>query len=129
MRAGDARDERGFTLLEVLVAFAIAALALAVLFRGALDGVHITRIAGHEDEALVRARSHLAAIGRDVAIAPGHYTGDDGDGYRWALDIRALGSAPAAHTALFAVAVAISWTKDGGTHSVNLATERLGPAP
>jgi general secretion pathway protein I len=129
MPGSRAARDGGFTLLEVLVAFAIAALALAVLFRGALAGVHLTRVSGHEGEAMARAQSHLAAIGRDVAIAPGHYTGDDGDGFRWTLDIRPVATAAAAHTTLFAVEVAIGWTKDGGSRSVRLATERLGPAP
>ena len=37
------QGERGFTLLEVLVAFVIAALALGALFRGTLDGLRARR--------------------------------------------------------------------------------------
>jgi len=32
-------DQRGFALLEVLIAFAIAAIALVVLYRGGLEGI------------------------------------------------------------------------------------------
>jgi len=53
----------GFTLLEVLVALVIAALAMGVLFSGAVSGLRAARLGGHYAEALSRARSHLAAIG------------------------------------------------------------------
>ena len=51
--------EHGFTLLEVLVAFIIAALALAVLFHAGLSGVQAAQSASHYEQAIARARSHL----------------------------------------------------------------------
>jgi prepilin-type N-terminal cleavage/methylation domain-containing protein len=64
------REERGFTLLEVLVAAAIAALALGVLLQGALASLRSVQVAGHYQEAarrrsdrglvLAERRQHLA---------------------------------------------------------------------
>ena len=63
------RAERGFTLLEVLVAFAIAALALGVMFRAIGTGLGSAAVAARYQQALSRARSHLATA--TVRLVPG----------------------------------------------------------
>jgi general secretion pathway protein I len=85
--------QRGFTLLEVLVAFAIAAFALAVLFRSSGTALMAARTSGQYQEALSRARSHLAALGGDAALVAGESSGDDGGGFRWRLKIEPAGAA------------------------------------
>ncbi|HTW26890.1 MAG TPA: prepilin-type N-terminal cleavage/methylation domain-containing protein [Acetobacteraceae bacterium] len=138
---GLARADQGFTLLEVLVAFVIAALALAVLFHGALGGLRAARIAGRYEEALARARSHMAAFDNG-AVAPQDNQGDDGGGYHYHVravpvatatlsqrDAANAARSGAAATALYAVSVAISWHGDGGERTLQLQSERLGPAP
>jgi len=84
------RADGGFTLLEAIVAFTIAALALAVLYRGAAEGLRATRTAGDVEQAIARARSHLAAQG--VALAPGDQQGDDGGGFHWHVRTTPVGS-------------------------------------
>ena len=142
----EGRNERGFTLLEVLIAFTIAALALAMLFRGAGAGMVSAERAGRYEEAVSRAKSHLAAIGHKAAVAPGDAEGDDGNGFRWRLHIAQVAvSQPADRNgpggqaanglasnvqgppvALFAITVAVSWTEEGRRREVRLGTERLG---
>jgi general secretion pathway protein I len=131
--------ERGFTLIEVLVAFAIAALAVTVLFKGIGAGVGTVRTAGHYEEAVSRAESHLAAIGHSVDIAAGELQGDDGSGYHWRIKIAPLATskmpsgdpdvnqpAPPQPIILYGVTVAISWKEDGRQREVKLQTQRLG---
>ena len=84
------RRDNGFTLLEILVAFVIAAIALGVLFGGAAEGLRASRTALSYEEAIARARSHLAASA--VAPVPGDEQGDDGSGFRWRVLIRPAGS-------------------------------------
>lgn len=86
--------EGGFTLLEVLVATVIAAIALAVLFGGIGAGLRATHTALRREEALVRARSHLAGLSA-TTLVPGRSEGDDGGGYRWSLVVRPLATASA----------------------------------
>src|SRR5712691_11753110 len=81
---------RGFTLLEIVVALAIAGLALVGLFRAGSGGVLAVDAAGHVNEAVQRAQTHLAEFGRFAAIAPGESEGDDGRGYRWQARTRSL---------------------------------------
>src|SRR5437868_13409382 len=125
----------GFTLLEVVVALAIAGLALVGLFRAGSGGLFAVDTAARAEEAVQRAQSHLAAVGRNAALTEGEFTGDDGGGYRWRLRVRPLtarqslgpdGSSPAT-TTLFDVEVSIAWPGRAGERSVLLQTLRLGP--
>ena len=122
MRA-DRAGEAGFTLLEALIAFVIAALALAALLQGALTGLRATEAASRTEEALARARSRLAAL--DAApLAPADRRGDDGGGFAWRL--RVVPEATSGGLTLYAVSVAVGW-RDGGTpREVRLETQRLG---
>ena len=61
----------GFTLLEMLIAFAIASIGLAVLYRGATDGLLGARLAERNIEAVARARSRLAAVCHGARLMPG----------------------------------------------------------
>jgi general secretion pathway protein I len=128
------RDESGFTLLEVLVAFVIAAMALAVLFQGAVAGLHGTSLAAHYQEALARAQSRLASLGHDLALRDADQQGDDGGGFHWRTRITTIATAPlsaqtggqAPRAALHGVEVTISWPGDGGDRQVVLRTQRTG---
>ncbi len=130
-----ARDT-GFTLLEVLVAVVIAGLALAVLFDGAGGGLRAARLAAHEQEALSRAQSRLAAIGHGAPLADADQQGDDGGGFHWhtrvttiaTAPLSALGGSQSPQVALHGVEVVISWQSDGGNRQVALRTERTGAA-
>ena len=134
----------GFTLLEVVVALAIAALALVGLFHAGGDGIFAADTAAQTQEAIERAQSHLAAFGRVGALTPSELEGDDGSGYRWRLRATAIAGQPAVSQstgligarqrigdplALYDIEVAISWRSGRRNRSVVLETRRLAAAP
>ncbi len=127
--------QAGFTLLEVLVAFVIAALALGVLFGGALGGLRSEHTADRMMEALSRAQSHLATVGHGVPLRPATQEGEDGTGFHWRITITPAetaatqtGAAAAPRLALYHVVVTESWPQEGGERSVVLRTQRLRAA-
>ena len=134
--SADLRQGAGFTLLEVVVALAIAGLALVGMFQAGSTGLVTADIAARAEEAVERAQSHLAAVGHDAALSAGQYTDEDGGGYRWRLSVRPVESrqmpGPDAGSTtsitLYAVEVEISWRNASHQRSVVLKTLRLGNA-
>ncbi len=133
--------ESGFTLLEVIVAFIIAAIALAVLFQGGVAGIRSARIAASYEQAVARANSRLAAASLAASLRPSDQQGDDGGGFHWRTRVSLIGTAArqspgvlglaaraSSTVSLFAISVEISWRGDGGERRVSLRTDRLGPA-
>ncbi len=137
MRRDAARGRDGFTLLEVLVAFIIAALALAALFSGGLGGLRAAAVSGRYAEAVSRAQSHLSAAGIGDALIPSDRQGDEGNGFHWHVRIAPTATATPVPGAvrgttvltLYVVRAAVSWTEDEQTRSVELDTMRTAPAP
>jgi prepilin-type N-terminal cleavage/methylation domain-containing protein len=121
---------RGFTLIEVLIALAIAGLGMAALLAAAGTGLGTVRLADRYVEAARRAQSHLALVGVAVPVAAGERWGDDGGGFSWRVKI----SPPVAHAtvpggeplpALYRVEVKVSWPEGGTAKSVTLRSERV----
>ena len=123
----------GFTLLEVLVALAIATLGLGALFQGTLGGIRAAEVAGRTQEALSRARSRLAVVGQAAPLAAEDRQGDDGGGYRWRVRVAPLATGRAGPGAavptLYGVEVTIAWGSGRDARAVTLETRRLGTAP
>ncbi|GAN99727.1 pseudopilin I [Komagataeibacter xylinus NBRC 13693] len=132
---GRAGHDAGFTLLEVMVAFVIAALALGVLFDTGTGGWRNAWIADRASEALSRAESHLAVVGHGLAVAATVQEGDDGQGFRWQLRIAPVQSA--GHLTLYSVEVRETWSRgessamqadEDNPRVVLLRTMRIGGA-
>lgn len=80
-------DSKGFTLVEVLVAFTILALTLVVLLQLFGGGLRAVSASERHLMATMLARSVLAGIGTETPILAGEKTDDIGDGYRWTMRI------------------------------------------
>ena len=121
----------GFTLFEVVIALAIAALGLGLLMAAASTGVGNSALARQYIEATRRAQSHLAEIGIIAPIVPGVQSGDDDDGYTWQAQI----SPPLLHAgppvtgtkpfALYRVDVSVSWRSGNQLKTVSLQSQRI----
>lgn len=81
--------QRGYTLLEVIVAFALLALALGLLLGTLSGGVRQVRAADAATRASLHAQSLLAEMDMQAPLAPQHRQGKFEQGrYSWQLDVR-----------------------------------------
>ncbi len=131
------RAQFGFTLLEVIVAFTISALGLALMYQGVAGGLAASAGAVRTQEAVSLARSHLAVIGHGEAVSPQTTSGVDGDGFDWTLQIRPLGTRQLTLTdsdkandtkptaaILYDVTITETWTDGRHKRAVTLHTRR-----
>jgi general secretion pathway protein I len=79
--------EAGFSLLEILVAFAILALALGVLLRIFGGAGRIAGVADEYSRAIVVAESMLATAGVTEPLQPGETSGEIDENYRWTMRV------------------------------------------
>lgn len=132
------RDERGFTLLEVLIAAVIATVMFGVLLQTTVSGIRTVRGARSYEFAMALAQSHLAMLGRNMATVAPESQGRDGP-FDWRVNVRpeaVTSPGPGivnwflhrdeARTTLYAVSISVSWEAEGQRRSVLLDTQRLG---
>ncbi len=89
-RAGQSspRRQHGYTLIEVIVAFAVLALGLSILLGILSNSTRQVRWADDAGRAALHAQSLLDQSGVGEALQPGHSEGDfEGGHYRWSLDV------------------------------------------
>ncbi len=126
-------------LLEVMIAFLIAALALGVVTQAVLTELRSSLVTSRYEQALSHARSRLVIARHGSPLTPEDLRGDDGGGFRWRLlvtpiastPVRPFGSggsrqAPDFTITLYALTVWIVWFDAGAQRSVRLDTEQIG---
>ena len=77
----------GFTLIEVLVAFAILVLTLTALMQVFSVGLRRVNTADRHVMATMLARSVLDDVGTEIPIIAGERSADIEQGYRWTVRI------------------------------------------
>lgn len=136
---------RGFTLLEVMLAFVLLAAAMGMLLGMLSNGLGQVRQAQGETEATLYAQSLLDQIGRLEPISPLTREGEFDQGrYRYRLDISQVpdpmppveGATVAPPTVtvgapvLFRVALAVSWGQGLPAQRLDFVTLRArAPQP
>jgi general secretion pathway protein I len=122
--------EAGFTVVEVVVALTILALALGVLLNVMSNSIRQTGQAETIAEAGTLAQSLLAKIGTELPLRDGQITGQSDRGFRWRVQIDAYGDGTdrrewpvAAHQIL----AEVLWSDGLQERSLVLTTLRLGP--
>lgn len=124
------RRAAGFTLLEVLIAFVILALALAALLPGFSGGLRSLDVADDYATAALLAESRLEAVGREAALREGVTSGTFDNGFRWQLEVARVdrldpeGNLPAA---AYHLVLHVFWDAGDDERQITLETLRLGP--
>ncbi|MDR2153679.1 MAG: prepilin-type N-terminal cleavage/methylation domain-containing protein [Burkholderiaceae bacterium] len=121
---------RGFSLLEVLVAFAIAALALGMLYQAMGGSARQAANASQQERAMLLAASLLAAY--DSVPAQGIDDGDQGAGFDWHVRSQPYPT-PADSTPqaphLHEVQVSVQWLDGDAPRTFELTTLRPERSP
>ena len=110
--------QRGFSLLEILIAFSILALSLGILLKIFSAGVNTAGVAEEYNAAVQIAESFMARTGVEAPLQPGEATGLENEKYHWRVSV-----SPFQFTAenldvttiaavLFKVKVIVSWGDD-----------------
>jgi general secretion pathway protein I len=136
MRFAPGNRQRGYTLIEVIVAFALLAAALTLLL-GTLSGAaRQVRDAADAGRAALHAQSLMAQLGVGEALKPGTTNGELEDGrYRWSVDVQRWQDPAQSADALRApgapqlveVRLGIEWGDGGPSQRLLLRTLRLMP--
>lgn len=82
--------DAGFTLVEVLVAFATASLGIVVLYSALAGFNRQAASADLRERVLAEAQSQLEAVGHSVLLRPGATTGVYPNGTSWRLTVAAI---------------------------------------
>ncbi len=127
-------DARGFTLIEVLVAFTIAALLLLPLLRSFSAGIASATRTDSYTEATLIAESTLESLGPGVALTDGGSIDRQEGQYHVAAAMHRYQTDAAPDRTLlvaipYEVTVTISWPEAARMQSIALRTLRLGPPP
>lgn len=143
--------QRGFSLLEVMLAFALLAVALGILVAILGGGLTQVRTAADASEATLHAQSLLDEIDVLEPIEPGTREGESADGrFRWTLEIsEAEDPAPVASVdpaaapeesvglqmvgepVLYRIQLDVAWGEDDYARNLRFTTlrARLPPTP
>jgi general secretion pathway protein I len=133
------RRQKGFSLLEVLVAFSILALSMGVLMQIFSGGLHNVELSGHHIKAVAIAKSLLARVGTETPLLAGEQSGEFGDParpaeqYSWQLVQQVLEDVPESGQpvtvslfGLMGITVNVEW-QDGhaGKRNITLFSTKL----
>lgn len=127
---------RGFSLLEVLVAFIILSLALGVLMRIFSGGLGNIGAAEHYSRAVAIAESQLAAAGIESPLTEGENAGEMENGYTWRTSVRRYDAdeqpleGVVLPVDLYQVEVTVNWDHTATTpRTLRFVTLRATPRP
>lgn len=82
------RHGRGFTLLELLLAFVVFTLSFATVLEILSGSMRNTVRARHYSEAALTAQSLMDQVGLEIPLQAGSFVNGEAGEYEWEIDIR-----------------------------------------
>jgi general secretion pathway protein I len=124
------RQQRGFTLIEVLVAFMILAISLSVIFRIFSGGMRNVGLSEDYARAVLVAEAQLTGAGVSEPLLDGVTAGEWDARFRWERVIEPYrpweqDKALAAPLLAYRVTVSVDWDHAGQMRQITLSSVRL----
>jgi len=124
------RHQRGFSLIEILVAFMILAMSLTVIFRIFSGGLRNVALSEDYARAVLVAQSQLSVSGISEPLQPGLSSGEWDGRFRWQRLVEPYrpwqqDKQLVATLTAYRVTVKVSWQHAGGTRQIRLSSVRL----
>jgi general secretion pathway protein I len=124
--------QKGFSLLEILIAFSILALSLGILLKIFSAGVNTAVVAEDYTAAVQIAESLMAKTGVETALQEGQDSGVENEKYNWQVDVSPFVFNPdnvdatTTTAVLFKVRVIVSWGNgNANDRQIELTTLKL----
>lgn len=125
------QQQAGFSLLEILVAFAILAISLTVILNIFSTGVRAAYLAEEYTIAVQIAESVLAEKANVSDLTLLNETGDHGDKFQWQVDVQAIDpgiedfDSEDSRWQMYQIIVRVQWLAGETEREVKLQTLRL----
>lgn len=120
--------QSGFSLLEVLVAFAILSMSLGILYQAFSNSLRNVGTSGDYSRAMIIAEARLAEAMADVPINEGSDQGEVEGRYQWKVMVQRYeyeGEEIVSRFTPYQVEVVVSWQDGKHTREYQLSTLRL----
>jgi general secretion pathway protein I len=128
------KTEKGFTLLEIMIALAILGIALTVILQQFSTGLKTVRVTRDYTSALILAREKLEEFCLVKKLSEKEESGEFEDGYRWRVVIapykeeeKKESSTEFLLLSMYTVTSMVSWDAGGREKKVELATLKIVP--
>jgi general secretion pathway protein I len=132
IRKNKIKFQRGFSLLEILVAFSILSIMLGILLNIFSSGVRIAHVTGNYATAVQIAESLMAKVNFEIALQESQQQGIIDDLYQWQVTIEDYipdveeWEPESNPVQLYKVLVNVSWQTGQKERSFVLTSLRLG---
>lgn len=120
---------KGFSLLEILVAFSILAISLGIVLKIFSSGVNTAIVAEEYTMATQIAESLMAKTGIETVLEEGSTSGVEADKYRWQVvmtQIPELIEDQGQSNDFVAVRVTVEWGEEKSSRVVELKSVKPG---
>lgn len=123
------RRARGFTLLEVLVATTIMAVAVVTLLSALTTSLRNAANLIDSDKAAMLGKQTLDALLVDTTLVPGQNLQGQFPGGGWRAQVAAFEIAPGVKGRIDRIAVEVWWLRGTGRRTLQLEGFRRAPTP
>lgn len=127
-------NEKGFTLLEILVALTILGIATAIILQQFSAGLKVARLTQEYTNALIHAREKLEEHSLSPRLSEKEESGEFEDGYRWQVIVAPYEEKSDQDTgteflllSMYKITSRVSWMAGDRERKVELETIKIVP--